>query len=278
MFSFLTQLLMPSLNILGKKYNCDKFTVHNFAPAYESHLSHLRWKKIRLLEIGVGEEGSKSGGASLKTWNDYFLRAEIIGLDIFDKSFLDSGRMRTIQIDQSDQVSMDAMAASNGPFDVVIDDGSHMSIDTLRAFFILFNHVAVGGYYVIEDIQTGYWPSYGGTSVAQAFEENIISWLKTLVDVVNVNEILWDRHLAKKTGFVIESVHFYRNIVFIKKGSKAEPSNVISDLSLRSQWLLNDFDVHRITPEFSEEFDESPELRRDVLKVAQELRAKKREG
>lgn len=267
---------MPSLSKIGKKYNCDKFTVHNFAPSYETYLSHLRWKKFRLLEIGVGEEESRSGGASLKTWRDYFLRAEIIGLDLYDKSYLDSGRIRTIQIDQNDQEAIEAMAANNGPFDVVIDDGSHMSMDTLRAFFILFNHVTDGGYYVIEDIQTGYWPSYGGTSVAQPFEMNIISWLKTLIDIVNVNEILWDGHLAKKTGLIIESVHFYRNIAFIKKGVRAESSNVVSDVALRSQWLLDDLNKHHITLDFSEEFDSSLELRRETLKIAQEMYAKKK--
>ncbi len=83
------------LTQLAKHFNTDKAGKHHYTQHYERHLRHLKTKKFTLLEIGIGGYArERKGGASLKMWKHYFRRAQIIGLDIEDKSFVDASRTR----------------------------------------------------------------------------------------------------------------------------------------------------------------------------------------
>ena len=80
------------------------------------------------------------------------------------RQFDDPARgVRTHVGDQSDPVALrDAVAAAGGGFDIVIDDGSHVSSHLRATFLHLLPAVAPGGVYWAEDTQTCYWPSFGG--------------------------------------------------------------------------------------------------------------------
>ena len=41
---------------------------------------------------------------------------------------------------------------------VFIDDGSHVPAHVATSFYALFPRLADGGLYVIEDVQTAFWP------------------------------------------------------------------------------------------------------------------------
>lgn len=254
----------PSLQAIGESYGCDKFTVHKFGALYERHLGHLRDSEFSLLEIGIGGEGNALGGESIKTWADYFSRATIHGIDLYDKSPLRASRIHTHVLDQADQDGLRALWATHGGFDVVIDDGSHKCADTLRSFFALFNLMRPGGIYVIEDLQTSYWPHYGATSVAQPFVDDTIFWIKTLVDCLNANEILWRDHAAIRSGFVVSELHLYRNIAFIVRGEAIEPSNVLTE-EIRQAWLADDMLGHGLGPGEAERIND-PNARRAILR------------
>ncbi|MBI4888915.1 MAG: class I SAM-dependent methyltransferase [Acidobacteria bacterium] len=101
----------------------------------------------RILEIGV------KGGGSTALWKALFPSATVIGLDIKLRRWLasTSDGVRYIESDQTDTARLRQLAEEYGPFDLVIDDGSHRSEDqeiTLRA---LVRHVRPGGVFVIED-------------------------------------------------------------------------------------------------------------------------------
>ena len=77
------------LNKLAKIYHCDKGIVHSYTRHYQKHFNGIKNNKLKILEIGVG--GYKSpirGGASLRMWKTYFKRANIFGIDLYDKSQL----------------------------------------------------------------------------------------------------------------------------------------------------------------------------------------------
>ena len=53
-----------------------------------------------------------------------------------------------------------AEIARAGPYDIVIDDGGHVTGQQIVSLEQLFPAVRDGGFYVIEDTHTSFWPTY----------------------------------------------------------------------------------------------------------------------
>lgn len=253
-----------SLQEIGIELECDKFSVHKYGDVYERYFDKLRYQPIKILEIGIGGENRELGGASLKTWERYFTKAHIVGIDLYDKSELDTDRIKTLVVDQSDQEALERLWHEHGPFDIVIDDGSHVSEDILLSFFKLFHLLRPGGIYVIEDIQTGYWPHYGGTSVNQNLSNTSITWIKRMVDCINVEEILWKDHPAIRSGFAVSELHVHRNIAFVVRGESPPKSNVL-DESIRHEWLKQDFRNQRISEKLAFKINNDTAFLREIV-------------
>ena len=156
-------------------------------------------------------------------WKAYFHRGLIYGLDLHDKSVLDRPRIKTIQGDQGDAQMLRAIAARIGPLSIVIDDGSHLGDHVLTSFAALFPSLVSGGVYVIEDLQTAYWPGWNGERSNHNDPQTSIDFLKRLIDALHHQ----DRITASSTmppdiEHQIRAIHLYHNIVFIEKGLNAE--------------------------------------------------------
>jgi hypothetical protein len=73
--------------------------------------------------------------------------------------------------------------ASNGPFSIIIDDGSHVPSHQWKTFTYLWKSLAPGGLYIIEDVETSYWKNSShiyGYSLRK--EYNIVSQFKRMID------------------------------------------------------------------------------------------------
>ncbi len=217
----------PSLAALAAKHGTDKGGAHFYAGAYERHLMHLRDRPIRLLEIGIGGYSDpQAGGESLRMWKEYFAEGEIFGLDIHDKSTLAEERITILRGDQSDPVLLERIGRDHGPFDVIVDDGSHISAHIIASFKGLFRHLADDGIYAIEDLQTSYWQSYGGSS-GRDRRGTSMTFLQALVDGLNHAEYdLVDYHPTFFDEWVV-GVTFYHNLAFVQKGDNREPSTLL---------------------------------------------------
>lgn len=162
-----------SLTEIANSHGTDKGTVgpsrhwraHNYTDVYDAYLSPLRDREITLLEIGLGVTGAAweakiahgrnvAGGASMRTWSEYFPHGRILGIDINPAAFLDSDRITTYVVDQGDAVALDAFLASVGDllFDVVVDDGSHRPDHQQVSLGRLFPRLRPGGLSFIEDL------------------------------------------------------------------------------------------------------------------------------
>lgn len=152
------------LTCLAVQYGTDKFGPHNYTPRYHALLAHLQKTPLRMLEIGVGGYNDpKVGGASLQVWRDYFAQGQIIGMDIAEK-MLELGPR--IVIERGSQVDPDFLAqilAEHGPFDIILDDGSHVNEHVVQTYELLFKTLRPGGFYIIEDVQTAFFPDFGGS-------------------------------------------------------------------------------------------------------------------
>ncbi|HJU33214.1 MAG TPA: tetratricopeptide repeat protein, partial [Hyphomicrobiaceae bacterium] len=213
------------LTKLAVKHGTDKWGPHFYAPVYHALLSHLRERPVRLLEIGVGGYGAKSvGGASLAMWAEYFSQGHIFGLDISEKRLSLGPRVTLLQGSQDDVAFLARVAAEHGPFDIIIDDGSHVPAHVVTSFEALFAHVVEGGLYVIEDVQTTYWPQYGGSAKSGG---GIMALARSILDGLNHAEIKVADPSWRAPAFArqIRSLRAYHNMLAIEKGDNDEPSN-----------------------------------------------------
>ena len=103
-------------------------------------------------------------------------------------------------------------------FDIVIDDGSHQSNHIITSFKFLFTFLNNNGVYVVEDLQTSYFPRYGGSRINLKKKNSSMNFIKSLTDSINYEKN--NRPFFKKNKFdgFIKSIHFHQNIAFIYKG------------------------------------------------------------
>ena len=197
------------LTDLEKKYPTKGKT--HFLKIYENYFSPLKNKKINILEIGVYE------GKSLMIWKSYFPNANIVGIDIQSYNF-QIERIKTFVGDQTDLKFLSGLLKKYRNFDVIIDDGSHISKDIIKSFIFLFDFLVDGGLYVVEDLQTSYFPRYGGSRINLKKNNTSINFFKSLIDSGNYEKN--DRPFYKKNKFDgnIKFVHFYQNLMILKKG------------------------------------------------------------
>lgn len=215
----------PDLTQIATQTGTDKWGVHFYTPHYERHLSHLRDEAFVLLEIGVGGYARDSqGGSSLRMWKRFFHQAQIVGLDIEDKSFIDRPRITTVQADQTDPSALHDVLDRFGVPLVVIDDGSHRPADIIATFEILFPLLPDGAIYAIEDTQTSYWPEFGGQEDPAA-PGTTMDFVKALVDGLNHEEFLAPSYEPTYTDRHVKAVHCYHNLVVLEKGDNVEGSN-----------------------------------------------------
>ena len=211
-----------NLRMLATIYMSDKWNRHWYAQHYEDLFSGLRHKKINILEIGVGGyEDPKHGGNSLRMWRDYFPNGRVYGIDIFDKSPHNQGRIKTFRGSQADADFLDALVREIGTIDIIIDDGSHIAEHILFTFKHLFPHLSDRGFYVIEDTETSYWEEYGGNAVDRNDLNTAMGYFKSLTDGINW-EALRGEYTPTYFNLNIKSISFYRNLIVIRKGANHE--------------------------------------------------------
>lgn len=232
--SALNALLSPLLagegflGDLSVRFGSDKWAgLHWYAQHYESHFKRFRYEPVRLLEIGIGGyQYPDLGGASLFMWQRYFPRGLIYGLDLFEKSGLFGPRIRAIQGDQSDAQFLDELGRRLGPFDIIIDDGSHVNDHVRTSFHALFPYLSSNGVYVIEDLETSYLPHMGGDDKNLDNPTTSMGLLKTLTDELNHEEFSRDRQREPEFSGKVIGIHLYHNLAFVEKGLNVEGSVV----------------------------------------------------
>lgn len=145
-------------------YYTDKFESGNMA-LYNDLFRVLDYTPISLLEIGMGM------GGSMKYFNDFFKHKDsrFVGFDINRPQTKFDSRTTVHDCDQNDAEKMKRICHRHGPFDIIIDDGSHFAKETQHSFDVTYPSLKKGGYYVIEDFGAHYMggPYQGMLDVVQ---------------------------------------------------------------------------------------------------------------
>ena len=207
--------MRATLDEIGLKHGTDKASSHhNYLSFYETFMAPLRDAPLTVLEIGVYQ------GASLKTWREYFSKARIIGVDVTPNCKQFEGERIKIELaDQSNLEHLARLAAAYGPFDLIIEDGSHMWEHQITSLRALFPFLRNGGHYVVEDLQTNYGAmqaKYRGVA-SQSCIEFLKSWMDVFVaDDLIALEALEDPFL-RSYGRAIEFMTFHRRACVVRK-------------------------------------------------------------
>ena len=219
---------MSTLNNLAIRYGTDKSSdKHNYCIKYEKYLPFNRYDKLNILEIGVLD------GKSLLTWKDYYYRSNILGIDINpDCKKYEEDRISVEIGSQADDKFLNQISNEYGPFDFILDDGSHLNEHVIYSFETLFQYVKSGGLYIVEDVATSYFPWYGG---GLNDPKSMMEYFKKLTDDINFRGVenlddqaaVWDRREDKLIPYSnkvqpdcrtdIESITFLNGIILIRK-------------------------------------------------------------
>jgi hypothetical protein len=139
---------MTTLLELMRKHKTDK-AVHRYDIPYGFLLDDRRHQVTRVLELGIKR------GESLRLWEEYFPEAEIFGVDIQPKwARSASARSRVFIGSQADETLLQEVSAAAGfRFDLIVDDGSHMSDHQVASLTYLWQYLTPQhGIYAIEDL------------------------------------------------------------------------------------------------------------------------------
>jgi hypothetical protein len=129
----------------------------HYFETYQTIFGSRRNTPMRILEIGVLQ------GASLRLWKSYFQNANtsVVGVDIDPACARFDTPSNGIHVRIGSQVDSEFLASvvnEFGPFDLIIDDGSHHSTHMIKSLNCLF---AAGlkddGIYFVEDLHANYW-------------------------------------------------------------------------------------------------------------------------
>ncbi len=219
--------LGAGMDLLAALAGTDKYGQHFYTEVYDAVARPHRRRPVTLLEIGVGGYAGWLGGESLLMWAAYFPKGRIYGIDVVDKTALSRDRIKVFQCSQVDRERLTALAREIGPFDFVIDDGSHMNAHQIETFGILWPFVKDGGTYVVEDVQTSYWPSFGGGPLGSpGYQRSCMSFFKSLCDSVNLPEFLERPGPEARLDHTIASVSFHHNLIVLAKDITERVSNI----------------------------------------------------
>jgi predicted O-methyltransferase YrrM len=186
--------------------NTDKITtIHDYVRMYESLFSLPNQSFGTILEIGVHK------GESLKLWSRVFPESKIYGIDINPRCLRYARENVEIHlVDQSDRSALREFADKHGPFDMIIDDGSHYMSHQINAWKSLWRYLNPRGLYVIEDVLTSYWTKY------QDSYPTCVEFFRGMIDEVNFHGDDKDEKM-EFTGGEIFNLQFKSNMIVMQK-------------------------------------------------------------
>lgn len=204
---------MKTLRKILNDNGSDKSKKHLYDFVYESYLAPLREKPITFLEVGIFR------GESIKAWLEYFPKASVHGIDLFDRikpadvEILEDKRVHWIESDSTDKNLPNLIKEQWGDikFDVIIDDGLHTPEANEKTFLNLIEFLKSDGVYFIEDV----FPLHMMTNKQLQHswiknhpndftKEKMLSLLKTL----SVYDTVWhdNRNFSKQPDSVIARI------------------------------------------------------------------------
>lgn len=214
-----------------RNFNSDKW--EHYFDIYDHLLGRFYESKVNYLEIGV------QNGGSLEIAKKLFASDSlIIGMDIDPNCKHLEGKVANQIIigSQVDDATLSKVSEFS-PFDIIIDDGSHIQSHMIVTFFKLFPLLSQNGIYIIEDTHTNYSPEHQESFLGIG----LYDYFKGLSERLNIDFI--NSHFRKDRYKLprserssirqipdivrdIFSIEFFDSVIAIKKRTKTEPLRI----------------------------------------------------
>jgi hypothetical protein len=201
--------------------------IHKLAHYFSIYESVVdRTRPIRMLEI------CGFYGGSLQMWREYLHPdSRIVGIDIDSKllKIADSGGIHVRIGGEQDASFLREVAAEFGPFDVILDEGSHTSSHMVDSFRSLFaNALSDNGLYMVEDVDCDYWTVYRDSRIS------FMDLVKALIDAMHCHYQVATSETNFRVGHperlrevpvpaitpILGSIEIYDSIVVVRRAAR----------------------------------------------------------
>lgn len=189
------------LTEIGITCQTDKAYFHLFTEFYMPYFEKYVDKNICILEIGIAQ------GGSLRLLQSYFPNATIYAIDINEQSVqLKIGdNVHTYLCSQDDFQKLQEIF--NGiTFDIIIEDGSHLTSHQQSSLGFFFPFLNKGGIYICEDLHTSYNKDYIDTTITTMDLIEHYQHTKTIK-----SDVLHDTQIEYLNKHIVEIVVYERN-------------------------------------------------------------------
>lgn len=202
--------MITELEFLARKYGTDKNSLpgnNGYIPLYLEYFNRLGFDRgniKKVLEIGTNK------GASLRTWAEYFINAEIYGVDVTRQyeipELLNHDRIHTLIINPNQSILQDINFKNLNlePLDLIILDTGHDQYEDQRYLVDLFPLLKKNGLFVIEDVITGepWW-------CANTYNKNRVKPTRVLLQELENNKICDSEAITKdEANYLIQNILF----------------------------------------------------------------------
>lgn len=125
---------------------------HPYSAIYNLLFSPIRNNPIKLGEVGILDN------MSMICWRNYFPNAVLYGYEWFDSRLqkaIDDNlpNVEYVKMNvESEQSIKAALSSSEGKFDILIDDSTHIFEHQIKLINVGHKYVKSGGYMIVEDI------------------------------------------------------------------------------------------------------------------------------
>jgi hypothetical protein len=149
-----------SLKELIDNSRTDKNTTHSYLDLYQKLLSKKKHLATNVLEVGICK------GGSIKLWRDFFVNANIYGIDLMTEiednlwsDIINDKKIKMLlgQNGYDENFVNSEFMNKDIKFDFILDDGPH-TLETMKKFIKLYSPlIKDDGILMIEDVQSINW-------------------------------------------------------------------------------------------------------------------------
>lgn len=197
---------------------------------------------MNILEIGV-----QSGGSS-RVWREYFGSAtNYIGIDINPNCLEVESKSLGIKIiigSQDDETFLTQVCLDYGPFDLIVDDGGHETMQIITSLKILWGCLSDDAVYAIEDLHSmSMWSATDRKSMrvnGKDVYSHIADIARNMVSYFHEHEGMMMRREAwmDPVSSHISSIEIYDSLIFLHYRKTAE---MLAMVKGGQKWISDKF-------------------------------------